>query len=140
MSGISARARSLVVPPFDALNQKAAALRAQGRNVISLGQAVPGFPPPPAAIDAARRALTDPDAHRYSADAGLLSLREALCDRFGNALGIDASPDDLIVTAGGNQAFMAASALRAPISILPAASEMYTSAAATPSADRFPGI
>jgi len=108
MSGISARARSLVVPPFDALNQKAAALRARGHHVISLGQAVPGFPPPPVAIDAARRALTDPDAHRYSADAGLPGLREALCDRFRDTLGIDAAPDDLIVTAGGNQAFMLA--------------------------------
>jgi len=108
MSDISVRARSLVVPPFDALNQKAAALRARGRNVISLGQAVPGFPPPPAAIDAARRALTDADAHRYSADAGLLGLREALCDRFVSTLGIDAGPDDLIITAGGNQAFMLA--------------------------------
>src|SRR5262245_16606413 len=108
MSGISARARSLVVPPFDALNQKAAELRARGQNIISLGQAVPGFPPPPAAIDAARGALADPEAHRYSADAGLRGLREALCDRFRDALGIDAGPDDLIVTAGGNQAFMLA--------------------------------
>jgi len=108
MSGISARARSLVVPPFDALNQKAAALRARGHHVISLGQAVPGFPPPPVAIDAARRALTDSDTHRYSADAGLVGLREALCDRFKDTLGIDSGPDDLILTAGGNQAFMLA--------------------------------
>lgn len=108
MFGVSARATSLVVPPFDALNQKAAALRAQGANVISLGQAVPGFPPPAAALEAARKALGEPDAHRYSADAGLLSLRAALCDRFRTSLGVDANPDDLIVTAGGNQAFMLA--------------------------------
>ena len=108
MSGISARARNLVVPPFDALNQKAAALRARGHHVLSLGQAVPGFPPPPVAIDAARRALTDPDAHRYSADAGLLGLREALCGRFRETLGIDSTPDDFILTTGGNQAFMLA--------------------------------
>jgi aspartate/methionine/tyrosine aminotransferase len=108
MSGVSTRARGLVFPPFDALNQKAAALREQGKKVISLGQAVPGFPPPPVALAAARRALTQADAHRYSADAGLLSLREALCDRFRTHLAIDAGPDDLIVTAGGNQAFMLA--------------------------------
>lgn len=108
MSDVSLRARTLVVPPFDALNQRAATLRARGENVISLGQAVPGFPPPAVAVEAVRRALTDPDVHRYSADAGLLSLREALCDRFRTNLRIDASPDDLIVTAGGNQAFMLA--------------------------------
>jgi aminotransferase len=108
MSGVSARARGLVVPPFDALNHKAAALRECGKNVISLGQAVPGFPPPAVAIDAARRALTNPDAQRYSADAGLLSLRTALCDRFKGSLNVEVDPDDVIVTAGGNQAFMLA--------------------------------
>jgi len=48
MSDVSARARGLVCPPFDILNQKAAALRQAGHRVISLGQAVPGFPPPDA--------------------------------------------------------------------------------------------
>ena len=105
---VSRRARTLVLPPFDILNQKAAALRQSGHRVISLGQAVPGFPPPPAALEAAHRALEDPNVHRYSADAGLLSLREAFCDRLGEHLHVEASADEVIVTAGGNQAFMLA--------------------------------
>jgi aspartate/methionine/tyrosine aminotransferase len=105
---ISARTRRLVVPPFDLLNQQAAALRDAGHRVISFGQAVPGFPPPPVALDAAQRALADADVHRYSSDAGLRSLREALCDRFREHLAVDAAPDDFIMTAGGNQAFMLA--------------------------------
>ena len=108
MSAISARARRLVVPPFDLLNQKAAELRDAGHRVISLGQAVPGFPPPPSALDAAARALADADVHRYSSDAGLRSLREALCDRFREHLAVHAAPEDVIITAGGNQAFMLA--------------------------------
>jgi aspartate/methionine/tyrosine aminotransferase len=108
MSAVSARARTLVFPPFDILNQKAAALRQSGHRVISLGQAVPGFPPPPAALEAAHRALADANVHRYSADAGLLSLREAFCDRLREHLHVDATPDEVIVTAGGNQAFMLA--------------------------------
>jgi aminotransferase len=108
MSDLSARARHLVVPPFDLLNQQAAALRQAGHRVLSLGQAVPGFPPPSAAIDAARRALQDPEVHRYSADAGLHTLRKALCDRLREHLHVAASSDDVIVTAGGNQAFMLA--------------------------------
>jgi aspartate/methionine/tyrosine aminotransferase len=108
MSVVSARARSLVFPPFDILNQKAAALRQAGHRVISLGQAVPGFPPPPVALEAASCALADPNVHRYSADAGLLSLREALCDRFREHLRVEVTPDEVIVTAGGNQAFMLA--------------------------------
>jgi aspartate/methionine/tyrosine aminotransferase len=106
--GVSARADTLVLPPFDVLNEKAAALRRRGHNVISLGQAVPGFGPPAAAVEAARRALSDPATHRYSADAGLLTLRKALCDAFAGEQAMVAQPDDLIVTAGGNQAFMLA--------------------------------
>ena len=108
MPGLSSRVKSLVLPPFDVLNQKAAALRRSGAPVISLGQALPGFPPPPSALEAARRALTDPDTHRYSPDAGLLSLREALREKLAADLHIDATPDGVIVTAGGNQAFMLA--------------------------------
>lgn len=108
MPGLSSRVKGLVLPPFDLINQKAAALRRRGASVISLGQALPGFPPPPSAIEAARRALTEPDTHRYSPDAGLLSLREALVEKLATELHVDATPDGMIVTAGGNQAFMLA--------------------------------
>jgi aspartate/methionine/tyrosine aminotransferase len=108
MPVVSSRTRSLVFPPFDIINHKAAALREAGKRVISLGQAVPGFPPPPAALEAAARALSDPDVNRYSSDAGLLSLRQAVCESFGSHLHVQATPDEMIVTAGGNQAFMLA--------------------------------
>jgi aspartate/methionine/tyrosine aminotransferase len=52
------------LPPFDPLNRRAAELRAEGHHVISLGQAVPFFPPPPAALAAAHRALETADVHR----------------------------------------------------------------------------
>jgi aspartate/methionine/tyrosine aminotransferase len=105
---IPSRVAAISLPPFDVLNIRAAKLRAEGRNVITLGQGVPGFGPPPGAIEAARAALSNPATHLYCADAGLLSLRQALCDRLGAHHGIGATPDDLIVTAGGNQAFMLA--------------------------------
>jgi aspartate/methionine/tyrosine aminotransferase len=105
---IPSRVADISLPPFDVLNTRAADLRAQGRDVITLGQGVPGFGPPPGAIDAARRALSDPATHLYCADAGLLSLREALCGKLAGHHGIDAAPGDLIITAGGNQAFMLA--------------------------------
>jgi aminotransferase len=108
MPDVSSRVSSLVVPPFDKLNQKAAGLRRQGHDIINLGQAVPGFGPPAAAIAAARLGLTEAATHRYSADAGLLTLREALCDAFRSDRQLDVGPDDIIITAGGNQAFMLA--------------------------------
>lgn len=105
---IARRLSGVSFPPFDVLNHRASALRLQGHHVISLGQAVPGFGPPPSAIEAARAALSEPATHRYAADAGLLTLRGALCERFASDRGIDSTPADLIITAGGNQAFMAA--------------------------------
>jgi aminotransferase len=103
----SARAgvRSLELPPFDPLNLRAAELRAAGRPVISLGQAVPFFPPPAAAIAAAREAIGGPEVNRYVTDPGLPSLRTILAEHLGAALGTTVARDDLIITAGGNHAF-----------------------------------
>jgi aspartate/methionine/tyrosine aminotransferase len=103
---IPLRVAGMLLPPFDRLKLRAAKLRADGHDVISLGQAVPGFGPPHTAIEAARLALSDPETHLYSADAGLLSLREALCAALQTHHGIYAVPDEIIITAGGNQAFM----------------------------------
>ena len=102
------RVTDIAVAPFDRLNTRAAELRARGHHVISLGQALPPFGPPPVAIDASRSALDRAEAHVYSPDAGLLSLREALCARLASAHDVRATPDELIITAGGNQAFMLA--------------------------------
>ena len=88
------------------LNSRAAELRSRGHSVISLGQALPGFGPPPSAIAAAERALKTREAHVYSADAGIEGLRAALCERLAATGGV--KPDEVIVTAGGNQAFMLA--------------------------------
>jgi aspartate/methionine/tyrosine aminotransferase len=108
MPRVPARTANLIFPPFDVLNRKAADLRAAGHDVISLGQAVPGFGPPRAALEAARRALDDADTHRYSPDAGIPSLRDALCAKLRAHRDVSATVDDVIITAGGNQAFMLA--------------------------------
>ena len=105
---IPPRVASIALAQFDALNSRAAELRAEGHRVIALGQAIPGFPPPPVAIRAAQEALASGTAHVYSADAGLPSLRAALCARLRETHDITATPDEVIITAGGNQAFMLA--------------------------------
>jgi aspartate/methionine/tyrosine aminotransferase len=90
---------------FDALNTRAAELIRQGHTVINLGQALPHFGPPESAVRAASDGLLHRDVHVYSGDAGRVSLREALCSRLLESHGIDAMPDEVIITAGGNQAF-----------------------------------
>lgn len=103
------RTLDIALPKIDLLNARAAELRAAGKEVISLGQALPGFVPPPAMLCAAERAIHNPDTHVYSADAGILPLRQALAKRLQEY--IDAHVDaesEIIITAGANQAFMLA--------------------------------
>jgi aminotransferase len=107
--------RGIELPPFDPLNLRAAELRDQGHHVISLGQAVPFFAPPAAALDAARAALDTPQVHRYVTDQGLPRLREALAARLSSMADGGLSADDLVITAGGNHAFtLAVTTLVAP--------------------------
>jgi aminotransferase len=106
---VRSRITNITLPPFDPLNARAAELRAAGHRVISLGQAVPYFPPPAAAIEAARAAIDHPDVHRYATDPGLPGLREALASRLseagGAARGVRLVADELVITAGANHAF-----------------------------------
>jgi aminotransferase len=102
------RVLDLQLPPFDPLNQRAAQLRREGKDVVSLGQALPFFPPPPSALRAARAALESPDVHLYATDPGRPSLRRALAERLGRHVHVACGPDDLVITAGANHAFMTA--------------------------------
>lgn len=97
--------RSTVLPPFDPLNRRAAELRAAGHRVISLGQAVPFFAPPDAAIAAARDAVGVREANLYATDPGLPRLRDALAERLTSELRSTIARDDLVITAGANHAF-----------------------------------
>jgi len=105
---IANRVRAVSDAQFDALKLTAAELRAAGHDVINLGQALPGWGPPPSALDAAARALADEDTHVYSADAGLPALREALAARLRQTHDADVAADEILITAGANQAFLVA--------------------------------
>src|SRR5688572_9735477 len=96
--GVRTRIQDIQLPPFDPLNIRAAALRAAGHDVISLGQALPFFGPPESALIAARAALERRDVHLYSTDPGLPRLRTVLSERLAVTAGIRATADDLIIT------------------------------------------
>jgi len=106
---IPQRLSTIELPQFDILNDAAARWKAKGADVINLGQGVPGFPPPQRAIDVLRQSLTDRDTHVYSADAGIPALRTALAAALAKATGSVIDPEqEIIITAGGNQAFQLA--------------------------------
>jgi aspartate/methionine/tyrosine aminotransferase len=101
------RIRSISPPFMDALIARSKALRRDGADVISLGQGVPGFAPVEAAIDSARQSLSDPATHVYGADAGLLSLRQALSERLKKQSGMKVDPKrEMLITAGANYGFL----------------------------------
>ena len=108
-SPIPERVRSVAMPPIDALNTRMAEINADGGDVISLGQSVPFFGPPPEMVEAVRDALDSfgPRLHTYGPDAGIPELREALARKLADFNGVEVDPGrQLLVTPGSNQAFM----------------------------------
>ena len=108
-SPIPERVRSVAMPPIDALNTRMAEINAGGGDVISLGQSVPFFGPPPEMVEAVRDALDSfgPRLHTYGPDAGIPELREALARKLADFNGVEVDPGrQLLVTPGSNQAFM----------------------------------
>lgn len=92
-------ARIAAVPPypFAALNRAAAAMRARGRSVISLGVGDPDTPPPPRAFEALRAAIDMPGGHRYPDYAGSDRFRAAVSGYYARRFGVRPDPKDEVV-------------------------------------------
>ena len=90
-----------------AMTDRAIALRAEGRDIISLSVGEPDFPTPPHVIAAAKAAL-DAGETRYTAVAGTAALREAAALHFTRDLGLCVPASQIIASAGGKQAIFLA--------------------------------
>ncbi len=86
---------------------KAAELQRQGRDIINLGIGQPDFKTPPHIVEAAIKALRDGE-HGYTDATGIAPLREAVSEDLARRLGVEVSPDLVLITPGGKVAmFMA---------------------------------
>ena len=85
-----------------AVSGKARALKAAGRDVISLSAGEPDFATPANIRAAAVRAIEGGET-RYTDVAGTLELRRAVARRFKEDSGIEYAPDEIIVSTGGKQ-------------------------------------
>lgn len=80
---------------------------AETPGTISLGQGVVSYEPPAEAVEAVRRFGSTLADHRYGPVEGLPALVEALERKLADENGIVVRPESrVLVTAGGNQAFM----------------------------------
>ena len=85
------------------MTDRAFALKAAGRDIISLSVGEPDFATPPHVIAATKAAL-DAGETKYTAVSGTAALREAAALHFARDLGIVIPPAQVMVSAGGKQA------------------------------------
>jgi aspartate aminotransferase len=85
-----------------AISTKARALKAEGRDVISLSAGEPDFDTPQFVKDAAIAAIQRGDT-KYTDVAGTPGLRRAVAAKFQRDSGIDYKPEEIIVSTGGKQ-------------------------------------
>ncbi|MEB3702297.1 Pyridoxal phosphate-dependent aminotransferase [Candidatus Bealeia paramacronuclearis] len=99
MSLLAKRMQLIKPSPTLAVTQKAAELRAEGKDVIDLGVGEPDFPTPLHIIEEAYAAMKRGET-RYTAVSGTVNLRKAICEKFRRENNLDYTPDEVIVSAG----------------------------------------
>jgi len=101
---LAARVGRFQPSPTLAVEARAKELKAQGKDIISLGAGEPDFDTPDhikdAAIAAIRAGFT-----KYTAVDGTPSLKQAIADKFKRDNGLSYSPDEILVSVGGKQSF-----------------------------------
>ena len=97
------RMSRVTASPTLKVSAEADRLRRQGVDVVDLGAGEPDFATPEHVKDAAHAAL-NANFTKYTPAAGVLELREAVCQRYHTDYGVTIKPDEVITTAGGKQA------------------------------------
>jgi aspartate aminotransferase len=103
MLKISDRGLNMPASPIRKLVPFAEAAKKRGVNVFHLNIGQPDIETPPSILDAVKNA--DIPVLEYSHSAGNESYREKLVTYYKN-VGIDISPDEIIITTGGSEAIM----------------------------------
>src|SRR3954463_9548467 len=101
---ISARIAAIAESATLAVDAKAKAMKAAGRDVIGFGAGEPDFPTPAHIVEAAAAACAVPRNHHYTPAAGLPELREAIAAKSRRDSGLAVDAAQVLVTNGGKQA------------------------------------
>jgi aspartate aminotransferase len=101
---LSDRVQNIKPSPTLAVTNRAAELRAAGKDIIGLGAGEPDFDTPKHIKDAAIEALNK-GFTKYTAVDGTPSLKKAIIDKFKRDNGLSYEPDQILVSCGGKQSF-----------------------------------
>jgi aspartate aminotransferase len=100
MEYLSDRIKALAESQTLAMDQKSRELKAKGFDVISLSLGEPDFNTPDYIKTAAKKAIDD-NYSKYAPVPGYVDLKEAICKKFKDENGLNYSPNQIIVSAGG---------------------------------------
>ncbi len=94
-----------LLPPylFAEISRTVGRLRAEGRDVVSLGIGDPDLPTPEPVVEALTRAARDPANHRYPESEGLPELRAAIADWYRRRFGVSLDPNSEVVPLIGSK-------------------------------------
>ncbi len=95
----SRRVQEIGFSPTLAVNDLARKLRAQGEDVVDFSAGQPDFPTPDEVKQAGAKAIAD-NQTRYTANAGLPELRQAIAASLQRDLGLDYAPERIVVSPG----------------------------------------
>lgn len=94
---------SLIKPsPTVGISAKAAEMKAAGQDVIALSAGEPDFNTPDHIVKAAEEAMAAGKT-RYAPPAGIIELRQAICEKLKRDNGLTYTPDQISVGCGGKQ-------------------------------------
>ncbi|NNM51798.1 MAG: pyridoxal phosphate-dependent aminotransferase [Pseudomonadales bacterium] len=101
---LSDRVLSIKPSPTLAVSNRAAELKAAGRDIIGLGAGEPDFDTPQHIKQAAIAAI-DAGFTKYTAVDGTPGLKKAIIAKFKRDQGLDYEPSQILVSSGGKQSF-----------------------------------
>ena len=105
MEHLSDRIKSLSVSQTLAMAQKSRELKAKGIDIISLSLGEPDFNTPDYIKEAAKKAIDD-NYSKYPPVPGYNDLREAISRKFKEENGLNYTPDQIVVSAGGKHSLI----------------------------------
>lgn len=101
---LSDRVQRIKPSPTLAVTNRAAELRAEGKDIIGLGAGEPDFDTPDHIKQAAIEAINNGQT-KYTAVDGTPALKKAIINKFSTENGLDYEANQILVSSGGKQSF-----------------------------------